>query len=686
MKFVICEKPNAAEKIASAIGKGKAKAKKFGEAKYWVVNAEGEEVIVASAVGHLYSLKQISGKWFYPVFDVEWAPIYEVEKNTGFQKPYLDAIKELSKGAEEYICACDFDTEGTLIGYNILRFACGKESGSRMKFSTLTQEELEASWLNRGEFDFENALAGEARHMLDWFYGINLSRALMACLRMVGEKRIMSIGRVQGPALALLAKREKEIASFVSTPYWEVWCKCKGVKFEHEHGRFAKKEEAESALARSMKSGKVVKIERKEHLQPPAPAFDLTSLQVEAHSALGIDPKTTLEIAQRLYESALISYPRTSSQKLPAKLDLKKIIKSLSSYPEYSSHAKRLLEAGRISPIQGKKDDPAHPAIHPTGQKADVELAGKEKQLYDLIVRRFLACFDEPAVRETQKVVVSAGSEKYFALGKRTLKEGWFKVYAPYLRLDEVSLPEFKEGEQVLLEAFEIEKKKTQPPKRYTPASIVSELEKRGLGTKATRASIIDTLFKRGYIEGESIRTTPFGMAVYEVLSKSAPEILDEKLTQDIEKGMEKIKDGENEKNLIEKGKRLLLAILKKFENNEKEIGLGLLAGLRRKESGESIVGACPKCGAEMRIIKMDTGKQFLGCSNYPKCTNAYPLPSGISPKGVGKQCEQCKAPIVKWISGKRKIEVCPNPSCRKEESNGKDGGKDRKPKAGRGS
>ena len=183
----------------------------------------------------------------YPAYKVEWAPTHEVEKDADYSKKYLDAITKLAPGADEYVCACDFDIEGSLIGYNVIRFEGDVSKGSRMKFSSLTDAELLDSFLNRGKLDVENALAGEARHTLDWFYGINLSRALMASIRSAGAgyKQTMSMGRVQGPALAIVAKKEKEISAFVSSPYWELRCTAKGVTFEHLHGRFLKKTEAE---------------------------------------------------------------------------------------------------------------------------------------------------------------------------------------------------------------------------------------------------------------------------------------------------------------------------------------------------------------------------------------------------------------------------------------------------------
>ena len=665
MKLVICEKPKVAEKIAYAIGKGKADRKSANGVPYYEVERDGDLIIVVSAVGHLYTLRQAEGSGGYPVYNIEWAPSSEVEKEADYTKKYVDAIKKLAPGADEYICACDYDIEGSLIGYNAMRFACGTEVGSRMKFSALTSEDLENSYLERGKLDVENALAGEARHMLDWFYGINLSRALMASIRSAGAsyKQTMSIGRVQGPALAILAKKEKEISAFASKPYWELWCKAKEIRFDSTRGRFEKKEEAAAAMNASAANGTVEKVERKDWLQAPPPPFDLTSLQVEAHRALGIAPARTLELAQTLYEASMISYPRTSSQKLPAKLNLKKIVESLSKNPAYEKIAKAQITEGRFIPAEGKKEDPAHPAIHPTGQMGQV--GEKETRLYDLIVKRFLACFGKPAKRETLKVSLISGTERYAASGSRTVEMGWFDAYAPYVKMDEVTLPAFVEGEKVAVTGFKVDEKKTQPPRRYTAASIISELEKMNLGTKATRAAVIETLFKRGYLEGESIRATPFGIAVYDLLAKVAPEIMDEELTKSIEEEMEKIADGENEKKAIENGKKVLNAILKKFEGNEKDIGFGLLSGLRQKDFADSMLGKCVKCGGDLRAIRSRMGKQFVGCSGYPDCKATYPLPQEAKIMPLGKACEKCGTPIVRVIrKAKKPFEMCIDPLC----------------------
>ena len=185
------------------------------------------------------------------------------------------------------------------------------------------------------------------------------------------------------------------------------------------------------------------------------------------------------------------------------------------------------------------------------------------------------------------------------------------------------------------------------------------------LGTKATRAAVIETLFKRGYLEGESIRATPFGLAVYDLLAKVAPEIMDEELTKSIEEEMEKIQDGENEKKAIEDGKRILDAILKKFEGKEKDIGFGLLSGLRQKDFADSMLGRCVKCGGDLRAIRSRMGKQFVGCSGYPDCKATYPLPQEAKIMPLGKACEKCGTPLVRVIrKAKKPFEMCIDPLC----------------------
>jgi len=663
MELIVAEKPKVAEKIAYAICDD-VKKKVVGGVAYFEGTADGEDVAIAPAVGHVYSLIEKKKTNTYPTFDIDWVPAYKAEKGAAYTKAYVNLLEALGKKAKRFTVACDYDIEGSLIGYNVFRFAYGKKEGARMKFSALVKEDLYDAYKERGELDYNNAFAGEARHVLDWYYGINLSRALMASLRAANRFKVMSIGRVQGPALNILANLEKEIKAFVPTSYWELNANIKGVEFLHQTGRFIDEEQAKKSLENTGKNGTIESVEKKEQTVYQNPPFDLTSLQVEAYRVFGFAPARTMEIAQTLYEGSLISYPRTSSQKLPSKLNLGGILKKLSENPDYTKHAKTILENKWNTPFQGKKEDPAHPAIHPTGQ-APGKLEEQDKKLYDLIVKRFLALFAPPAKKERTAVVADSNGERYNASGVITTEKGWIEFYGQYYKTEDKELPEFSQGEKVAFEKKKKTKKETKPPRRYTDASIISELEDRHLGTKATRSTIVETLHKRGYMTGKSIQVSDFGLKVVDVLGKYAPEILDENLTKRIEDEMEEIQNGKLEKEqVITEGKEILIQILDKFKKNEAKIGGELLDSLAASEKLQSQVGVCDKCGAQLRIIKMRMGKQFIGCGGYPNCRNAYPLPGGAWVRPTGKVCDVCGKPTVAVRMHKRPFTMCIDPKC----------------------
>ena len=210
--LILCEKPQAAEKIANALGKPK----KLYENKvsYYELERENKKIIVAAAVGHLFTITQKEKQSGYPIFNIGWQPNYKVKK-ADFTKKYYSLLASLSKNAETFIVATDYDIEGEVIGLNIIRFICKQKDANRMKFSSLTKEELENAYKNTSKtLNWGQAIAGETRHYLDWMYGINLSRALMTAIKKAGSFRIMSIGRVQGPALKLIVEREIAIQKF----------------------------------------------------------------------------------------------------------------------------------------------------------------------------------------------------------------------------------------------------------------------------------------------------------------------------------------------------------------------------------------------------------------------------------------------------------------------------------------
>jgi len=671
--LIVCEKPKVAEKVATALAEEGLERKRKFNVNYFELKRGGKKILVAPAVGHLYTLKQESKGYTYPVFDIDWVASWKVEKGAKFTKEYVQLLESLGKECDEFVNSCDFDVEGSLIGANVIRYACKfkLEKAKRMKFSALTTEDLVEAYEQMGPLDINNATAGEARHILDWFWGINMSRALMAAIKSAGTYKVMSIGRVQGPALDMLAKKEKDISAFKPEPYWQLFAHASKVPFLHVKERFFAKAEAEASRSNSEanKDNAIIeKVSRAEKKLPPNPPFDLTSLQVEAFKCFGFSPAATLSHAQTLYEASLISYPRTSSQKLPAKLNLPKILAKLSQNHAYAEKARALVLAGKFTPFEGKKEDPAHPAIHPTGL-APGDVGEREMKLYDLIVKRFLACFADWAVREGMRVDLGLGPEKYYAGGARTISPGWIEYYAPYGRFEEELLPDFKEGAKVKVSKIEMPEKMTTPPKRFTEASIIQAMDKKNLGTKATRAVVIETLRKRGYISGKkNIEVTQFGLVVDDTLQKHCADILDEQLTREFEDLTDAIADGKaNEDDVIREGEGALTAILAKFKKEEGEIGRELVGTLKEQRREESTLGKCPLCGVgELRILRnRATGKQFVGCSSYPNCKRTYPLPQFAFIIKTEKVCEPCKSPIIiVRRKARRDFEMCLDPNC----------------------
>ena len=669
-ELIITEKPQAAMKIAYALADIAPIKKSMDGVPYYELKHDDSNIVVACAVGHLFGLEEKNKSFDYPVFDIEWKPSY-LDKKAAFTKKYANVLKKLSRDAIKFTLACDYDIEGEVIGWNVLRYICNQQEGRRMKFSTLTKEDIEKAYNEMmPSIDWGLAYSGETRHYLDYFYGISLSRALMSAMKRVNAFKILSIGRVQGPALNLVVEKEKSIMSFKSKPFFHVFL---DVKNEHEFNvKYPKdifdKTESESFKELKGEDGKA-KTKKDDIIIEPLTPFDLTTLQTEAYKFFNITPSQLLQIAQSLYLAGLISYPRTSSQKLPISIGYEKIIKKLSK-----SFYDLTKLTNRKNPVEGSKSDPAHPSIFPTGE-IQGNLEDIESKVYELIVRRFLACFCEDAVVEDKKIIVEVDGKEFHAKGSQIKRKGWMNIYKT--KLVEKELPDINGN--VTVKEVKIEEKKTKPQNRYTPASLVSELSKRDLGTKGTRAMIIDTLFKRNYIEGKSIKATPLGISIAESLEKHCPMILDENLTREFETDMEKIESSkkgiDEEKVVLEKAIKVLDHICYNFKKDEEEIGKELLKGRNdnfQSEKENNKIVKCPRCMEGNLIVrKSKAGRQFLGCDKYPECSSTLPLP----PYGlIKKSLDLCICSWPKMMAlqkGKRPWIFCANPECQSRKAKG---------------
>ena len=681
MKYtlIITEKPDAANRIATALDEqNRPKKAVQNGVPYYKAYRRGN-IVVVPALGHLYTITSKQKGRNYPVFDYHWVPRYQAEKKATRIRVWLGVISDLAKEAETFVDGCDFDIEGSIIGYTILKYACGEKQNAakRMKYSTLTDEELQDAYDNPlPQLDFALVEAGLTRHEIDWLYGINLSRALTEAAKTAsGQYTTLSTGRVQGPTLHFLEEREKDIQAFVPTPYWKLTAKISitnrvyAVEYEKSFETLAEAKMIQKAA--KTKTGTVASVEVYEsEVQPPAP-FDLGSLQREAYKLFRYTPMRTTTILQRLYLDAMISYPRTSSQKLPAAIGYKNILKKLQKAPAYTKHVTELLAKPNLKPNEGKKIDPAHPAIYPTGNLAQKPLDVTSKNVYDLVVKRFLAVFAEPAIRQNINAAINLNNCRFCLNLTRTLVEGWFRFYRPYVRIREDILPPLTESQPLNISQISLKKHYTKPPLRYNPRSLLFEMEKKEIGTKATRATIIQTLHDRKYLNGtDQLIVSDLGLGVTGVLEQFCPGIVSPEMTRILEEKMEAIQQGrENKQRVLTDAIETLKPIIVELKDKKATIGSQLRLALMQAWLEDRTVGICPKCGTDQLIVlrSKKSGKRFVGCAGFfeGKCSVSYPLPQTGTVKPLGNVCKNCAAPMVTvYMRGRKPWRLCLEPQC----------------------
>ncbi len=687
--LILCEKPDSAARVAKALDESDNPIKrKISKVPYYEAERNGERLIIVPALGHLYAVApKVTDRNVFPVFDFHWVPKYKAERGAENTRAWIEVLSNLSKDAQGYILATDYDIEGATLGYTILKYACGEKEkeAKRMKFSTLTAEELKESYGKLlPHIEFPTVEAGICRHFLDAIYGINLSRAMtVAAKRWSGKYATLSTGRVQGPTLNFLVEREKAVNTFVPTPYWVVRAKVRikdsTYDVEYERDMIGRRDEADAIInACRGETGRITEIKVKKFRQNPPVPFDLGTLQTEAYGFFGYTPRRTLDIAERLYLDALISYPRTSSQKLPPTINYKAILESLSRESSYRKLASNLLKLENLRPKEGKKEDPAHPAVYPTGSLPERPLSGPERNIWDLIVRRFMAVFGDPAFNQSVRVSITLNGHLFYLRGRQIIKEGWMIFYRPYIRVEEVILPPLEEGEEVEVEQIIREDKFTKPPPRHNPSSLLRKMEEETIGTKATRADIIETLYSRGYISEERITVSELGFDVIDILNRYCPEVISVSFTRDLEERMEEIERG-NEKmdNVLSRSVERLKPVLEGLKTHEEPIGQVLSEAIRKARMQERTVGGCPVCetGKLMILYSRRTGKRFIGCTNFFRgfCKTSFPLPQKGTVKPMRRRCSACGWPLIQVrFKGRRPWNLCFNSACPSKEENRK--------------
>ena len=623
MKTIIAEKPSVAREIARIVGATKREEGYF----------EGCGHAVTWAFGHLVQLAMPDGYGIrgfvrdnLPVIPDTFTLVPRQVKTEKGYKPdssvvaQIKTVARLFKESEQIIVATDAGREGELIFRYLYHYTGCTTPFVRLWISSLTDKAIREGLRNLeagGKYD-NLYLAAKARSESDWLVGINGTQALS----IAAGHGTYSVGRVQTPTLAMVCARYWENRRFTSEAFWQLHIATDGcdegtVKFSSSE-KWKEKEPATELYNKVKSAGTatVTKAERKEKTEETPLLYDLTTLQKEANAKHGFTAEQTLEIAQKLYEKKLITYPRTGSRYIPEDVfaEIPKLLAFIGNLPEWKGKVQPKCVPTRRSVDGGKVTD--HHALLVTGEKP-LFLSKEDSTVYQMVAGRMIEAFSEKCVKDTATVTAECGGVEFTVKGSVIRQAGWRAVYGEEDK-EETAIPGWREGDTLTLKGCSITEGKTKPKPLHTEATLLSAMETAGkdieddtlrqalkdcgIGTPATRAAIIETLFKRGYMERckKSLVPTEKGLALYSVVKTM--RIADVAMTGEWEKELARIERGELPADTFRR----------EIETYTREITSELLSCdklFSRRDSGCK----CPKCG---------TGSmQFYG--KVVRCDNA---------------------------------------------------------------
>jgi DNA topoisomerase-1 len=695
MRLIVTEKNNSAKKIAEALSNGSNGADKSFKVPFYTWSDEnGNEQMTIGLKGHVLGPAFPEGYSNWQKTDLHDLIDAELIKEPT-DKNVVKAIKKVAKEADELVIATDFDREGELIGLEALEEmldsnpALGSREGTadgslviqRARYSALTKEEIERAFNDLDTLSYPLANAGAARQDIDLLWGATLTRAVSLASRRFGSN-FLSVGRVQSPTLGLIVEREMERRAHVAKPFWELFA-----KFEHPDGtfethhsvdKFWDKAEADAAFAGTVAPGVVKSVTARKNTRRPPTPYNTTAFSTDASSRLGITPASAMRIAEDLYMDGFISYPRTDNTVYPSSLPLRELVTSLVKVKEFSAAA-GLLD-GELKPTRGKKETTDHPPIYPTQAIHPGALDGSKKRVYELVVRRFLATFSPPMITESTRADIKAGSEIYFVRGSVVVDPGYAGIYT-YARSSDEEIPALKEGQRLDLDGQPwIVDKETQPPSRISQAKLIEMMEERGLGTKATRADIIQKLFDRGYVFGNPPVPSETGIALYEAFKNYVPAMATPEMTAQLEAEMDRIAAGEMTKGaVVGESRDLLHKTWTEIDGSREDLAKVIWKGMDE----DRVLGPCKVCEEAgrkkddgsphmLRIIRAKkSGKRFVGCSGWTlddpnSCDQTFPLPQRGDVFKLEDRCSICEqTPRLKVVPFRgRPWNLCLNDDC----------------------
>ena len=660
VRLIITEKTNAARRIAEILGGDDVSRRD----RHDVPIYRWDDTYCVGLRGHVMNVDFPSDYRDWHAIDPGDLVDIEVEKYPS-EPAIVGVVEELAKGTDRVTIATDYDREGELIGkeaYEIVRGVDPEVPIDRVRFSSLTDGAVREAFDAPDELDFDLAAAGEARQVVDLIWGAALTRFLSLAAKRYGDDFI-SVGRVQSPTLKVLVDREREIQAFEPEDYWELYADLASDDetfqaqyiYEDDDGTQAERiwdEETAQSLFERMRAvdhATVTGIDRRTRNDYPPIPFNTTQF-IRAAGALGFGARDAMSIAEDLYMSGYITYPRTDNTVYPDELDVVELLNRLCANPTFGEDAYTILDQDELSPTRGDEETTDHPPIHPTGELPDRgDLTQREWRIYELVARRFLATFAPKAVWEHLRVDIEINGLHLKATGKRLLEPGYHAVY-PYFNTSENRLPDLSEAERLLIDEVVLEDKQTQPPNRIGQSKLIERMDDAGLGTKATRHNIVQKLYDRGYVEGDPPVPTNLAMAVVEAAEEFADRIIDDEMTHELEAEMNAIAEGElTLEEVTERSREILEEIFDELEASEEDIGRHLRSSLK----ADKTVGPCPECGESLLLRTGRGNSHFIGCDGYPECTFTISLPNKGRPKILAETCPDHGLHEIKILAGR---------------------------------
>lgn len=672
MKVCIAEKPSVARSIAAVLGANEA------HDGYM----EGNGYRVTWTFGHLCELKEPAE---YATRWRRWSLVHlpivperfgiKLKKDNGI-KHQFDVICRLVSEADEVINCGDAGQEGELIQRWVLQLADCKAPIRRLWLSSMTEEAIREGFDHLHEStEYERLYyAGMTRAIGDWLLGINATRLYTLKYRSGDSRRLLSVGRVQTPTLALIVERAEEIEHFVPEPYWEIKTIYRETTFATTSGRYSTVDKAQKILDKiTGKPFSVTKVTKKKGKETPPHLFDLTSLQIEANKKLGLSADETLRTIQALYERKLVTYPRVDTTYITEDVFAKcpEILNNLYQHHRMLSDLISPLGHKKLRKLKSVVDNSKvtdHHAIIPTGE-VGVLTTNEERQIYDLIARRFIAAFYPGMQYEQTTVQGVVEGVRFRANGRVITDPGWQSVVKPDEDKESGDeeqstgiMPAFVEGEQGPHKP-ELQEKQTRPPRAYTEATLLRAMEtagklveseemkealkQNGIGRPSTRAAIIETLLSRDYIrkQRKALLPTPLGRELIHIIRDDMLKSVE--LTGQWERKLRQIESGEYDarqfiSDLTQKVTRMVTEVIRDprtmsaLIEEEKSSPSGEKAkkkNRQRRSSSKSDKpddniphegGLCPKCH-KGHLLR---GRTALGCSRYAEgCDYRFPLP-----------------------------------------------------------